>query len=777
MEQLGKIAFVSDYVPRKCGIATFTHDIRTALASQYAETDCIVVPVNDTEEGYAYPPEVRFEFPERDPRAYRQAADFLNFNNVDVVSLQHEFGIYGGPEGRHILGLVRDLRVPVATTLHTVLREPTPDQRQVTVDLTALSARLIVMTQKGRELLAEVYGVDRQKIDVIPHGIPDMPFYDPSFYQDQYGVKGKKVLLTFGLLSPNKGIEYALRALPAIREAYAEVVYIVLGTTHPNTLREQGELYRLSLELLAKELGVQKNVIFYDRFVAIEELKQFLAAADIYITPYLFEAQITSGTLAYAFGCGKAVISTPYWHAAELLAEDRGVLVPFRDPDAIGKAVISLFDDDRHLQAMRERAYRLGREMVWSNIAQRYVESFIQARRSHQQRPRVLRTMDAIEERGAALPRLRLDHLIRLSDGTGLLQHAHFTLPRLEEGYCTDDNARALIFAVLIEDLDEATPELARLAVRYAAFLDHAFDRRSGWFRNFMSFDRRWIEEARSDDAHARAVWALAICFGRSKQPGLQHWAAELFPRAVAAIPQSEHPRAWAFGLLGIHEYLRRLPGDRAVAEIRDDLVARLLAAYERHSAPEWRWFDNMLTYANGRLPQALLVAARSGADASALDIGLASLDWLTRVHTEETGYFRPVGSEGFYPRGARRAHFDQQPLEAWAAVSASIEAFRATDDRRWLKAARTSFEWFLGRNDLGMPLYDPATGGCRDALHVDRTNKNQGAESTLAFLLSLAEMRLLQEALRAFDRPEENDRVATGALENTATAQGRGLA
>jgi glycosyltransferase involved in cell wall biosynthesis len=480
MEQLGKIAFVSDYVPRKCGIATFTHDLRTAIAGQYPEADCIVVPVNDLEEGYAYPPEVRFEFHERDPKSYRQAADFLNFNNVDAVSLQHEFGIFGGPEGRHILGLLRDVRVPTVTTLHTVLREPTPDQRRVMADLTTLSARLVVMTQKGRELLAEVYETDPDRVDVIPHGIPDMPFYDPSFYKEQYGVKGKRVLLTFGLLSPNKGIEYALQALPAIREAYPEVVYIVLGATHPNTLRERGELYRLSLERLAKELGVEKNVVFYDRFVDIEELKQFLAAADIYITPYLYEAQITSGTLAYAFGCGKAVVSTPYWHASELLADEHGVLVPFRDPAAIAQGVISLLADEARLNAMRKRAYLLGREMVWSNIAHRYVESFLHARRSRQQQPRVLRTMDAVEERGAALPRVRLDHLVQLTDGTGLLQHARFTLPRLEEGYCTDDNARALLLSVLLEELDEATPEHERLLIRFAAFLDYAFDRPDG---------------------------------------------------------------------------------------------------------------------------------------------------------------------------------------------------------------------------------------------------------------------------------------------------------
>lgn len=764
-DQLRKIAFVSDYVPRKCGIATFTYDIRTAISTQYPDMEAIVVPVTDLEAGYAYPPEVRFEFQERDTEGYSQAADFLNFSNVDVVCMQHEFGIYGGPEGQHILGLLRNLQAPIVTTLHTVLREPNPDQRRVMAELDVLSSRLIVMSEKGRELLTSVYRVDPGKIDVIAHGIPDMPFVDPNFYKDQYGVEGRRVLLTFGLLSPNKGIEYVLRALPAVKEAYPDIVYIVLGATHPNLVREHGEIYRIGLERLAKDLGIQKNVVFYDRFVELEELKQFLGAADIYVTPYLHEAQITSGTLAYAFGCGKAVISTPYWHAVELLGDGRGVLVPFRDPRAIADAVKELLSDETRLHAMRKRAYMLGREMVWSNVAHRYVESFIEARKSRPAQRRASQPVRTLDAQGLALPRLKLDHLTRMTDGTGLIQHARYTLPRLEEGYCTDDNARALILCVLLEELEESSTDADLLVTRYSAFLDYAFDRQSLRFRNFMGFDRRWLEAIGSDDAHARAVWTLGTCAGRSNRPGLQHWAVELFPLALPAVKDSTFVRPRAFGLLGIHEYLRRLPGDRAVGAIRDQLVASLLSAFERAARPNWRWFEDELTYANARLPQALLCAARSGADERAKEVGLESLSWLMQVQLEDAGYLRPIGSDGFYPQGGPRAAFDQQPIEAWAAVSACVEAFRSTKEPRWLEWAQTSFEWFLGKNDVGVPLYDSGTGGCHDALHIDRVNRNQGAESTLAFLLSLAEMRLLQDSLRAYARPEESDRVASSVL------------
>jgi glycosyltransferase involved in cell wall biosynthesis len=761
--ELQKIAFIGSYLPRRCGIATFTEDVWRAVSEQVAG-ECVVLPVTDPGHHYEYPPEVRFEIDEQDLASYRRAADFLNFSNTDVVCVQHEFGIYGGAAGSHLLLLLRALRMPVVTTLHTVLAEPNPDQRRVMDELVGLSSRLVVMTEKAKELLRQVYRAPEEKVVTIPHGIPDMPFVDPAFYKDQYDVVGKNVLLTFGLLSPNKGVENVIRALPAIVKEFPNLVYIVLGATHPNLVREQGEAYRMSLVRLVEELGLDEHVIFYDRFVELEELKQFIGAADIYITPYLNEAQITSGTLAYSFGCGKAVISTPYWHAQELLAEDRGVLVPFGSPEAVAREVCALLRDEPRRSAMRKRAYLLGREMVWDNVAHRYLETFRDARRSAGVR-RVARLRPADDGRRAELPTPKLDHLKGMTDRVGLFQHACFTLPKFSEGYCIDDNARALLLTVLLEEDGMKTPELSDLANSYAAFVNYAFDAERRRFRNFMGFDRRWLEDVGSEDSQGRAIWALGACVGRSLRRDLQYWAARLFDLALPPMVETSYPRSWAFTLLGIHEYLRRLGGDRAVTQVQSELGDRLYRIYKTTKSSHWSWFEDRLTYANAKLPHALIATGHRSGRQEWIDAGLESLEWLMELQRAPAGHFRPIGSNGFYVRGGEPALFDQQPIETQASVSACLEAYRVTREQRWLTHARTCFDWYFGKNDLGLSVYDPTTGGCRDALQVDRTNQNEGAESTLAYLLSLVEMRLLEASLHAFRQPAERDTSTTSFL------------
>lgn len=745
--EIRKVAFVGDYLPRKCGIATFTHDMHASVAARYPDAECCVVPVNDRPEGYDYPPEVRFEIEEQSLDSYRRAADFLNFANTDVVCLQHEYGIYGGTAGGHVLGLIRDLRMPVVTTLHTVLREPNDDQRRVLMELAGLSARVVVMTERARAFLRDIYDVPDAKIDLIAHGIPDTPFVDPNPYKEQFGVDGRLVALTFGLLSPNKGIEHVLRAVPEIVKAFPNFVYIVLGATHPALVREQGERYRLSLERLARTLGIGRHVIFYNRFVELKELTEFIRAADVYVTPYLNAAQITSGTLAYAFGCGKAVVSTPYWHAEELLAEGRGVIVPFADPAALGREITGLLGDEARRAAMCAEAYRLGREMIWEQSAQHYMESFQKTRLGRQDQPHKPLAVRTLAERQAELPDWRLDHVQRLTDSTGMLQHATHTVPNFAEGYCTDDNARALLLAVMLEELGQDGPELDRLATRYAAFLQAAFNPEHKRFRNFLGFDRRWLEEAGSEDSHGRALWALGACVGRSRRPDLPMWAAGHFERALPAVLETTSPRTWAFGLLGVREYQRRLGGDRVAARVREALTAKLLDVYDRTTTPDWPWFEEVLSYDTARLPQALIASGHG----RAVEVGLAALTWLVKVQTAPQGHFRAIGSNGFYRKGGAPARFDQQPVEACATVSACLEAYRATSDAQWIAEARSAFEWFLGRNDLGLELYDPRTGGCADGLQEDRINCNQGAESTLSFLLSLAELNLLESSLAAF--------------------------
>jgi glycosyltransferase involved in cell wall biosynthesis len=752
--EIRKIALVGDYPPRKCGIATFTSDLLAAIAAEHSKSECFAVPVNDREGGYEYPEVVRFEVEEQDLSSYQRAADFLNISNVDIVCVQHEFGIFGGPAGSHLLALLRELKMPVVTTLHTVLREPNSDQRRVMRELIVRSTRLVVMTERGRKMLQEIFLAPAAKIDLIPHGIPDIPFVDPNYYKDQFGVEGRVVLLTFGLLSPNKGIEQVLNALPRILAEFPEVVYIVLGATHPNELREQGEAYRLSLERLAKKNKVQKNVIFYNRFVDLEELKEFIGAADIYITPYLNEAQITSGTLAYTFGAGKAVVSTPYWHATELLAEDRGVLVPFGDANAMANEVVNLLRDETRRHVIRKNAYKLGREMVWSNVAKLYLRSFDLARHEGAMLSRKIFATKTLDQAPRELPEFKLDHLSRMTDSTGIFQHALFTVPNFFEGYCTDDNARGFILAVLLDELEEEPERARNLATTCAAFLNHAFDLEAKRFHNHLSFDRRWLDRQGSEDCHGRALWALGVGAGRSPHRSFQAMSGQLFAQALPAVTEFTSPRAWAFALVGIHEYLRRLSGDRLVSQIREALSARLMELYSKASRGDWPWFEEELTYDNAKLAHALILSGHDMGQPVLVERGLETLRWLAEVQTSEHGHFRPIGSNGFFRRGSTRANFDQQPVEAQAMVSACLEAYRVTSDAGWYEHAQRAFDWFLGWNDLGRELYSSNTGGCRDALHVDRVNNNQGAESTLAFLLSLAEMRLMQSAATVWSPP-----------------------
>lgn len=755
ISKIHKIAFVGNHPPRKCGIATFTSDLLAAVADEYPDSQCVAVPVNDIPCGYEYPETVRFEIEEQDVSSYLRAADFLNISNVDIVCLQHEFGIYGGPAGSHILALLRELRMPVVTTLHTVLREPTADQRRVMQGLISLSTRIVVMAERGRKMLQDIYRVPFDKIDVIPHGIPDVGFVDPAFFKDQFGVEGRVVLLTFGLLSPSKGIEQVLNAMPEILAEFPDVVYIVLGATHPNELREHGESYRVSLEILAKKNRVEKNVIFYDQFVDLENLKEFIGAADLYITPYLNEAQITSGALSYAFGSGKAVISTPYWHASDLLADERGVLVPFGDSKAVAREVIALLRDDTRRHAMRKNAYLLGRDMVWSNAAQKYMRTFESSRLEGAARSRQSLATKTLDRKPRELPMIKLNHLLRMTDSTGVFQHAIFTVPNFAEGYCTDDNARAFILTVLLGELGEDPNSLRNLATTAAAFLQHAFIPSSKRFHNHMGFDRRWFDQQGSEDSQGRAIWALGIGVGRSPFRSFQMMAGQLFALALPPVTEFTSPRAWAFSLIGIHEYLRRLSGDSMVNQTRDTLTSRLMELFEAHAKPDWCWFEDELSYDNAKLSHAMILTGQATGQPIVLDRGLQTLRWLTELQTSEKGHFRPIGSNGFYRRGGTRASFDQQPIEAQATVSACLEAYRATSDFWWYEHAQRAFDWFTGWNDLGLELYSPETGGCRDGLHVDRINRNQGAESTLAFLLSVAEMRLAQNILTSFkDQP-----------------------
>ena len=744
-----RVAIIGNYLPRQCGIATFTTDLCDAIHAEYQDTELLALPVNDTEEGYDYPARIRFELSQDELASYRQAADFLNFSNIDLVCLQHEYGIFGGPSGAHILELLRRLHMPIVTTLHTVLREPNADQRSVMEEIVALSDRLIVMSRQASDILQEVFHVPDSKIDLIPHGIPDMAFTDPNFYKDAFGTEGKEVLLTFGLLSANKGIENVIKALPSILMRHSNVVYMISGVTHPHVLRREGDHYRASLQKLAKDLGVEDHVIFRNRFVSPEELVELIGAADIYITPYKHKGQVVSGTLAYALSAGKAIISTPYLHAIELLDEDRGAIVPFDDPQAIADKTIEMLDNGTARHAMRKRAYLYTREMVWDRVAQQYMGSFERVYNERLRNPRATFSAQNTEKILDRLPAVKLDHLHRMTDQTGIVEHAVFIVPNYPEGYSTDDNARALIVAVLLEQLGSIVhTEAQKLASRYLAFLWLAFNPTTRRFHNCLSYARQWQEPEGSEDSHGRALWGLGTVLGRTKHAGLRGAAGRLFELAVPSAVEFKSPRACAFALLGLQEYLESFPGDRAALNAADTLAKRLLESYQANRSEEWKWFEKGLAYSNARLPQALIRAGMRTDNDEMLSAGLEALEWLAKVQRcDIKGHFVPIGSHGFYSKNTEKARFDQQPIEACGAVSASLQAYRATGKGRWRKDAWTAFNWFLGDNDLQIALYDPSTGGCRDGLHPDRANENQGAESTLSFLMALLEMRKLEEA------------------------------
>jgi len=731
------VALLGSYDPRLCGIATFTKDLYDALAASLGPDHTTVLAMDDRPQGYPYPQEVRYQILADQLGAYHRATDMLNIKQVDVAIIQHEFGIYGGTDGNYVLELMDRLRMPIITTMHTVLTEPTPGQRSVVSSLAKLSDRLVVMSHLGQRILQDTYEIPDEKIAFIPHGIPDVPFVDTSFFKDQFDIEGRTVLLTFGLLSPGKGIEVAIKAIPKIVERHPNVVYLVLGATHPHVLKNQGDAYRHSLEALVDQLGIQDHVIFHNRFVALEDLCDYLGAADIYISPYPHTAQIVSGTLAYALGAGKAVISTPYWYAQEMLAGERGRLFPIGDSDKLADHVVDLLDNDAQRHAMRKRAYLHCRPMVWEEVARSYLRVAREIMDERNTNPKPVAYFKTDETYTASLSDPDLSHLRRLTDDTGILQHAHYAIPDRRHGYCTDDNARALVAALMYYNL-QGDSTVLRLADVYLSFLHHAFNPETQRFRNFMSFDRQWLEEVGSEDTHGRALWSLGLATALAPNEAMLAFASRLFNGALAQAEALVSPRAWAFCLIGIHAYLRKFSGDSNVRRVRTSLANRLHQHFRSNGSPDWPWCEEVVTYDNAKLSHALILAGQWTPNPDMLDQGMRTLQWLVDLQTNPDNTASFIGNDGWMTRDGQRARFDQQPVEAMAMIEACAEAYQHTQDDAWLERAHRFLGWFTGNNDTHSDLYDSQTGGCRDGLQADGPNLNQGAESTLAWLISL---------------------------------------
>ncbi len=748
-----RFAFIGNSLPRRCGIATFTTDLQQAIAASRPQVDTAIVAMTDHGHSYDYPPAVRLQVNDQRLEEYARAADCLNQGHFDVACLQHEFGIFGGESGNHIMALLSRLSMPIVTTLHTVLAQPRPVQRSVLNKVIGVSSKVVVMAEKARELLRSVYDVAADKIEVIAHGIPDAAFVAPDAAKDKLGFGRKPVILTFGLLSPNKGIEVMIDAMPSILKSRADAVYVVLGATHPNLVRREGEAYREALMARASALGVAQHVVFLNRFVDQATLLDFISMCDVYVTPYMNEAQMTSGTLAYSFGLGKAVVSTPYWHARELLADGRGILVPFGDSTAIGVEIAGLLTDDVRRQAMREQAYASSRSMTWQQTAERYLSVFDRARRV--QPLKVIARQDeimAVREIPPPPP-MQLGHFQSMCDDTGLFQHAVCSVPDRSHGYCIDDNARALLVACALNAAGEQPlPDV--LTTRLAAFVQHAWNPERRRFHNFMSFDRRWLDDSGSEDSHGRALWALGECARNDASASRRQWAAALFAEALPPAEHFQSPRAWAFVLLGLDAYCVAAAEDCRARELRHLLADRLMAILASVESSDWVWFEHALAYDNARLPQALIVTGMAISAPAYLAAGLRSLRWLMTQQTSPAGVFRPVGSGSFGNLRQPPRAFDQQPLEATATISACLAAWRADGDVTWKTHAARAFAWFLGGNDLLSPLVDLQTGSCRDGLHPDRANQNRGGESVVSYLLSLAEMRQLARVAGNRTRP-----------------------
>lgn len=750
-----RIAILGSYVPRRCGIATFTHDLGNAIALHCTDrpitegANVEVVAVNDQEQGYPYGDEVTIQIRQYQREDYRNAAEILNTSRIDMVLLQHEYGLFGGNCGEYLFELVGRLRKPLVTTLHSVLSDPTAKQKEVLTRICEQSSMVVVMATRARVILNESYGVPLERIKLVPHGVPDLPFGSTEPFKERFGLTGRPMILTFGLLGPGKSIEVTLDALAKVVVDHPNVAYVVLGVTHPAIRRESGEHYRLSLERRAVELGIQSNVLFHNRYVSNEDLGVYLQAADIYVTPYKAKEQITSGTLAYAVAAGKAVISTPYWHAQELLANGRGCLVEFGNSDGFADAIGEFLTDTDKRNAARKAAYSFGRSMVWPEVAEQYVTVIEQAVRTHASRPPASVADRKVVMR-TSLPSVRLQHFFAMTDDTGMLQHSRFATPDRRHGYCSDDNARAAIVAAMCWSQFQDETMIPYLA-RYLSFLDFAHIPETGRFKNFMSYDRRWLENDGSDDCQGRVIWALGYLTSHAPNEATQRMAEDLFRSAVRSADTLQWERSRALAILGMHYYLRKHPGDSKVRELKTKLADRINEAFAQHESKDWPWFENQVTYDNGRLPQAMIIAGVQLDRKDLVDRGLRVLQWLVDAQTAPEGHLTIIGNQGWMKRNDSRAKFDQQPLEPAALIGACKAAYRASGENRWLVEMRRCFEWYLGRNDLGISVVDFKSRGCFDGLSASGLNENQGAESLLSWLLSL----LIMHEMQTGDAPE----------------------
>ncbi|MFO8054929.1 MAG: glycosyltransferase family 4 protein [Bacteroidales bacterium] len=731
-----KLTYIGTYPPRQCGIGTFTNNLIKAILSNTKEKEISdhanVVALNNpgAEQEHDYPEEVKFTIRQEHQRDYINAARYINLSDSRAVILNHEFGIFGGDDGVYILPLLYRLKLPLIVTFHTVLREPSFSQKSIVEEIGKVAHKIVVMSHKAVIFLHDIYNIPSGKIALIEHGVPDYPGLSREKVKEKYDFHGHKVLLTFGLLSRNKGIETVINALPPVVKKHPELLYIILGKTHPSVLKHSGEEYRNYLSLLAKNKGVQDNVIFLKTFLTEEVLFEYLTACDIYITPYLNEAQITSGTLSYAIGAGAAVLSTPYWHARELLSEGRGRLFNFKDSEQLSHILNEILDNPDKLHSLRKKAYDYGKKIRWPLIGKQYLD--------------LLNAFDALPATTvsgrkliidtALIPKYSLEHIRRLTDDTGIVQHAKYGIPNLKEGYCLDDNARALLMVLMAnrQNKDPMALEFMPIYLSYIRYLQN----QDGYFRNFLSFNRTFLDERGSEDSFGRTIWALGYLIHRAPNESYREFGKDLFDHSVQCFEKLESIRGIANTIIGISYYLRRYPGDEGMLRIMKNMAGKIMQGWEESSSSDWPWFEEALTYDNAILPLSLFHLAEITEDTKIISIATQATQFLEKV-TLDKGYLSLVGSNGWYPKNGERAFFDQQAIDTMANVRLFYQAYKVTKEPAYMEKMFTSYLWFLGDNELRLPLFDHETHGCCDGLRSEGLNRNQGAESTLAYWIS----------------------------------------
>ncbi|HLO91317.1 MAG TPA: glycosyltransferase family 4 protein [Lentimicrobium sp.] len=727
-----KVAFIGTYPPRECGIGTFNRNLFNAIQcniDQQDQYEGIVIAMNDHDRNYAYPDEVVYTIRQNSQEDYLQAAKYINVSGADVCLLQHEFGIYGGENGVYILPLLYRLEIPLVVTIHTILKNPSFNQKAVLQEICKMANRIVVMSHKAIDFLVEIYDIPESKIEYIEHGVPDIVFNQDETKRE-FRLEGRNLLLTFGLISRNKGIETVIKALPRVIEKHPNLLYIVLGKTHPNVLRHSGEEYRIFLTKLINDLNLQRNVVLINKFVNQKELFKYLHASDIYITPYLNEAQITSGTLAYAVGVGSAVVSTPYWHATELLSDGKGILFDFNNSQALSDILIELLDNPEKRNQLRKKAYQHGTTITWPKTGARYYSVIMQVADEEVKPDR----KEVIPFDIMLLPSFSLAHVKRMTDDTGIIQHAKFGIPNLKEGYCLDDNARALLMTIMAikQKKSSLANELCPVYLSYIHYMQNS----DGSFRNMLSFNRSFLDKRGSEDAFGRTIWALGYLLSHAPNDSYYQSGRMIFFNAIPEVPKITAIRAIAASIIGISYYLKSNPSDDGMLEMLKKETDILLDLYEQHSSPGWNWFEQELSYDNAILPLALLHAAEQLVDDRVINTAIESMNFLTEVTFSE-GYLSLIGNEKWFRKGGEKSRFAQQPVDAMASVLMFHQAFILTNEKKYLNRLFTSFMWFHGENDLRLGLYDYETEGCCDGLESYGVNRNQGAESTLAYLIS----------------------------------------